>query len=265
MTLSQSRTRLVTRLRSRKTRAREGCVLVEGVRAVTEALDAGVTPSFVVTSPRLGDSPVGRSLGARLHGMDRIEVPDGELAELADTEQTQGVLLVCREPERSLGDLPVGGLFLVLDAVQDPGNVGTLVRSAVAFGFDGVLCLDGTVDPWSPKSVRASAGMVFRLPVLNVPAVEAPGLLASLGAGLLVASAEGEPVAEGMARARASDPVSGPRGWALVVGNEGAGVRAELRAVSGAVVAVPMSGPAESLNVGIAGAILMHQIARSRE
>jgi len=258
MGLSQSRTRLIARLRSRKTRAREARVLVEGVRAVAEALAAGAEPAFVVTAPRLRDTPAGRELEERLADVDRVEVADAEIEALADTEHSQGVLMVCREPERGPDDLPSGGLFLVLDAVQDPGNLGTLVRSAVAFGFDAVLCLEGTVDPWSAKSVRASAAMVFRIPVVSVSAGDAPALLDSLGAGVLVASAEGVPV-ETVAPVGKADTA-----WALVVGNEGAGVRGELRSVAAAVVAVPMSGPAESLNVGIAGSILMHQMARSR-
>jgi TrmH family RNA methyltransferase len=227
---------------------------------VAEALDAGAEPSFVVTSPRLRDTPAGRDLAARLADLECVEVADAEIAALADTEHPQGVLLVCREPALGPADLPPTGLLLVLDAVQDPGNVGTLVRSAVAFGFDGVLCLDGTVDPWGAKAVRASAGMVFRIPVVSLAGTEAAALLASLGCPVLVASAEGIPVEEVVSRGGSTER----DGWTLVVGNEGAGVREELRAVASAVVAVPMSGPAESLNVGIAGSILMQQIARSR-
>ncbi len=265
MPLSQSRTRLLSRLKTRKTRARERQVLVEGVRAVAEALDAGAMPSFVVTSPRLRETPAGLSLEARIADLDRVEVSELELSALADTEHPQGVLLVCREPEPADTDLPVGGLFLVLDAVQDPGNLGTLVRSAVAFGFDGVICLDGTVDPWSAKAVRSSAGMTFRVPTLTLAGAEAPARLGGLGARILVASAEGVSVESVVAGEGASARGPGGHGWALVVGNEGAGVRGELRAAASAVVSVPMKGPAESLNVGIAGAILMHLIARSRQ
>jgi TrmH family RNA methyltransferase len=264
MSLSQSRTRLIARLRSRKSRTREGRVLVEGIRAVAEALNAGARPAFAVTSPRLRESPAGRSLDDRLGELDRVEIGDAELSGLGDTEHPQGVLLVCHEPDAGDDELPPGGLFLVLDAVQDPGNVGTLVRSAVAFGFDALLCLDGTGDPWSAKAVRASAGMVFRLPVVATSAARATERLGALGVPILVASSEGEPVGASLGTAREPGTSGARRGLALVVGNEGVGVRGEIRAVADSVVAVPMSGPAESLNVGIAGAVLMYDIARTR-
>ena len=134
----------------------------------------------------------------------------------------------------------------------------------MAFGFDAVLCLDGTGDPWSAKAVRASAGMVFRLPVVSTSAARVTERLGSLGVHVLVASAEGVPVEASVGSARESGTLEGRRGLALVVGNEGAGVRAEIRAAASSVVAVPMSGPAESLNAGIAGAILMYDISRIR-
>jgi TrmH family RNA methyltransferase len=262
LALSQSRTRLLARLRSRKSRARERRVLVEGTRAVGEALNAGALPVFAVTSPRLRESDAGKVLGARLESLDRVEVSDVELSSLGDTEHPQGVLLVCEEPDAGDGDVHAGGLFLLLDAVQDPGNVGSLVRCAVAFGFDAVLCLDGTGDPWSAKAVRASAGMAFRLPVVTTSAATATERLRSLGVRILVAAAEGGGVEGALVTAHEAGSESGGRGLALAVGNEGSGVRAEVRDAARGVVGVPMIGPAESLNASIAGAILMYDIAR---
>ena len=140
----------------------------------------------------------------------------------------------------------------MLDGIQDPGNAGTLVRAAVAFGVDAVIVLDGTVDPWSPKTVRSSAGMIFRLPVVRASAADAIGRLQEVRVPILVADARGEDV-----EARRRD-----RGFALVVGNEGAGVRPEIAEGAAASVAVRMPGPAESLNVAMAGAILLHALTR---
>lgn len=251
MALSQGRTRLIARLRARKTREREGLVLVEGVRASAEALDGGAAVTLAVVSPRLESTEAGARLAARLQGLEVGRVGDAELEALADTQTPQGVLLVCRQPARGLEDLD-GARFLVLDALQDPGNVGTLVRGAVAFALDGVICLDGTVDPWGAKAVRASAGGVFRLPVAAADAADLVPWLADRGVPLLVADAGGED-----AHGRA-----GAERFALAVGNEGEGVRADLRAAAEAVVAVPMAGPAESLNAGVAGSILMHVLTR---
>lgn len=250
MTLSQRRSRLIGRLRARKTRGREGLVLVEGVRAATEALDAGADVSFVVTSPKLTATEAGRVLLRRVDEHDVEAVADGALAELADTQSPQGVLLVCREPESSLSRLR-RGRYLVLDGIQDPGNAGTLIRGAVAFGLDGVVCLDGTVDPWSAKTVRASAGMVFRSPVLSATPRELLRRLADVDVPLFVADSVGDDVEAHRAM----------EAFALVVGNEGAGVRRDLKDRAEAVVSVPMRGPAESLNVVAAGSILMHTLS----
>jgi TrmH family RNA methyltransferase len=249
--LSQRRAALVARLRIAKSRGAEGAVLVEGVRAVSEALAAGVAVRFAVTSPRIGTTEEGRVLAQRLATLDLAHVDDDELAKISDTEHSQGVLVVAAEPQGSLGAIRPKGRYLVLDGVQDPGNAGTLVRAAVAFGLDGVLFVDGTVDPWIPKTVRASAGMIFRIGVIRAKAVEVVERLRAAGVPILVADVKGD------------DPGGHDgNGFALVVGNEGAGVRAELTGAANAVVAVHMQGPAESLNVAMAGSILLHALTK---
>ena len=252
MSLSQRKERLVARLRTAKSRAREHAVLVEGVRAVSEALDAGVVADFAVTSPRLLATKAGARLAERLGGQDVVAVADQELEHLSDTDRPQGVLLVCQEPEAALDRVVHGGRYLVLDHVQDPGNAGTLIRAAVAFGLAAVVCLDGTVDPWGPKTVRSSAGMIFRIPVVRAGAREAVERLAAEGVPLFVADAEGGDV---------SDHRRAPT-FALVVGNEGAGVRTEVLEQADERLSVGMPGPAESLNVAMAGSILLHVLTR---
>ncbi len=245
----------MARLTHRKTREREGLVLVEGVRAAADALDAGAELRFSLRSPWLDGTDEGRALRARLEaaGADVDEVGNEELAGLADTESPQGILLVCAEPRPPAAEVVrPGARLLLLDAVQDPGNAGTLIRAATAFGLDGVVALDGTVDPWNPKTVRAAAGMAFRLPVLGASWAEVEALLASSGLPLLVADAGGEPPP--------TEPLDG--GWALAVGNEAAGPRGDVRAAARTVVRVPMPGPAESLNVGVAGSILLYALTK---
>ena len=229
-------------------------MLVEGVRAVTEALDAGANGRFAVTSPRLGHTSGGSALATRLAAAD-LEVhavDDAELRELADTEHAQGVLLVCSEPRSSLDLVEAGVRLLVLDGVQDPGNTGTLVRASVAFGLDAVIALEGTADPWAPKTVRASAGMAFRIPVIQARLLDAVAVLQRAGVPLCVAAAVGEAVGGDLRRG----------GFALIVGNEGAGVRDELRDAATSTVSIPMPGPAESLNVGMAGSLLLYELTK---
>ncbi len=254
MSLSQRREQIVRRLRRRKSRVREGLVLVEGVRAVREALQAGAEVRFVITAPRLESAPGGAELVSILEGagMAPDVVEDGDLVSLADTEHPQGILAVCAQPVVGAEVVRQGGRYVVLDGVQDPGNVGTLIRGAVAFEMDGIVVLDGTADPWGAKAVRASAGMVFRKPLVGIQFGHAMQRLAGEGIPVLVADPGGADVTT----------FDLPDGWALVVGNEGAGPRPNVDGAPGERVAIPMPGPAESLNVGVAGAILMYALTQ---
>lgn len=255
MALSQRRRRILGRLTSAKSRRKEGLVLVEGVRAASEALDAGAEVRFAVVSPRLRGSPEGSALLTRLHaaGTDLDEASDREIGEVADTEHPQGLVLACAEPPSDASQIRPGGRYLVLDALQDPGNAGTLVRAAVAFGLDGVIGLDGTVDLWGTKAVRASAGMAFRIPLIHLDEGALFHHLDQAGLALFAASSGGGDVADW----------SPSQGWALAVGNEGRGCRDRVLERSTGRLEVPMPGPAESLNAGVAGSILLYAMTRA--
>lgn len=252
MGLSKSKSRLIGRLKDRKLRTREGLVLVEGVRAVTEVLDAGKCVRFAVGAPRLRGGERSEGLLERLEAasipVDWVD--DGEVVALADTESPQGILVVVEEPEADLLQLAPGQRLLILDGVQDPGNLGTLIRAARAFDVEAVVALEGTVDPWNPKSVRAAAGASFHLPVVRESWDRCHRWLRERGVAILVADPAGTDVGE----------VRPEGGWALVIGNEGAGPRREILGGGWTLVAVPMSGGMESLNVGVAGAILLYAL-----
>ena len=255
MTLSRARSKLLAGLRSRKSREREGLFLVEGVRSAGEALDARTEIRFGVVAPRVLELAGGARLVERLEaaGLEIHHVDDAELAGLSDTQAPQGVLLVCREPTVALQDLAGDPLrLLVLDGVQDPGNAGTLVRAAAAFALQGVVTLDGSVDPFNPKVVRACAGALFRVPVLRAAWSDLLPWLRGRGVRLLIADAAGADVGG----ADASPP------WALVVGSEAAGVREEVAAEATQVVGIPMPGGTDSLNAAMAGAILLYVLRR---
>ena len=256
MVLSQRRASLLKRLAARRQRERERLVLVEGVRTVSEALDAEAQIRFAVVSQRLRLSESGRKLEARLlaSGCEVTGIDDHGLAEVSSTESPQGVLAVCEQSESTLDQVIAARCpILVLDALQDPGNVGTLIRSAVAFGFNGIIALDGTTDPWGSKVVRASAGALFRASIALASAEAAGRALLEAGRTVLVAAVEG------------NDLSQRPRDVVLVVGNEGTGVRAGVRQMADATISVPLEGPVESLNAGIAGSILMHQLTQGRK
>lgn len=253
-TLSDARRRLIGRLRHRKTRAREGLVLVEGVRVVGDLLEAGVRPKFALVSPRC--DALAPDLAARLGEVTEVvRVDDDTLEHCADTSTPQGVLAVAPEPDGDWFDrIGPDDRVLVLDALQDPGNVGTLVRTAAALGASGVVLLDGSVEPWNPKAVRASAGAVFRCRLAQVQSDRALERLARAGLPILVADASGSDVA----------PPTWHGGWALVIGSEGHGAREAIRAEAAQTVRVPMAAGVESLNAGVAGSILLYELTRHR-
>lgn len=209
-----------------------------------------------MTTSSIEDTPRGRDLVARLEqlGVPRRVVPDSEFTGLATTDAPQGIIIVADIPEADLEDLAPPeerGVVLALDAVQDPGNLGTMIRSAEAFAVQAVLVLPGSADPWNPKSVRAAAGSSFRIPVIPATAGEALTRMRGMGYTVLGASAAGPPL-----------PENRPSNVVLVMGNEGAGLSETTTAHVDALVGIPLRGRAESLNVTAAAAILMYELTR---
>ena len=195
--------------------------------------------------------------GARFEGfagsLSEVQsLDDVSLAELSDTEHPQGVLCICTEPGLDLVQLRnrAPSTLLLLDGLQDPGNMGTLIRAARAFGVDAVIVLDGSVDPWNAKAVRAAAGASFHTHIARAPWAEARPWLEEQHIEILAADPAGDDVRSFQVRGS----------WALAVGNEGAGLRADIAAASTKRIAIPMPGKAESLNAGVAGSILLYSL-----
>lgn len=243
-------------LKRRKGRSEHGLFLAEGVRLLEDLLASGLRVRHLLHTPEARESSRGRELLARCEaaGVPTEEVDEEALARYADTVTPQGVAAVAEVPRADRDEVPAGDV-LVLDAVQDPGNAGTVLRTAEALGAVAAVALPGTVDVWNPKVVRASAGSVFRLPVLDLAWQEARDWLRERGSAVWASDAEGEPIGRG-------DAV--PAGVALILGNEGAGVSPEVLAEADRRVAVPLPGGAESLNVAVASAILMDRIFAAR-
>ncbi|MFL5381529.1 MAG: TrmH family RNA methyltransferase [Longimicrobiaceae bacterium] len=254
--LTRREERLLRALAERKHREAEGLFVAEGVRAVEDLAASPLPLRFAAASSSLEDTPRGAAL---LRALERRGTPvravdERALAALAGTEHPQGVLAVATIPRAGLDALRLDAepaAVLVLDAVQDPGNFGTLVRTAEALGAAGVIALPGTVDPWNPKSVRAAMGASFRLPIAAAGWDEAGPWLAGRGVAVVAAVVGADPL-----------PSPPPRRAALVLGNEGAGVGEETLARAGVRAGIPLRGRAESLNVAAAGAILLHELLR---
>ncbi|CAN5649814.1 RNA methyltransferase [soil metagenome] len=189
-------------------------------------------------------------------GAPLLEVSDGVLRAVADTATPQGAVAVVGTPRVTVRELPEDiSLVLVLSEVRDPGNAGTLLRTAVAAGADAVVFAGKTVDPFSPKAVRASAGAVWRVPVITAPQPRAVLIaLRDRGQVTLATSADGPP----------ADAADLTRPLALVLGNEAWGIEPSLADLVDEQVGIAMPGPVESLNVAIAGSILLFEAARQR-
>lgn len=240
-------------LHRRKARERRGLALAEGVRLVEEMLAAAVPCKGAVVAPTLETTPRGMALLAALeaNGVTVERASDQELTALAATDHPQGVLAVYQPVEWSLDQMAPAPHrpLVVLDAVQDPGNVGTIARTALAFGASGLIALPGTVDLANPKVVRGAAGALFRLPHLHADQVAVLDWLRRHGVPLWATAMDGEPLG-----AAPDTPV------ALVLGNEGAGMQHDLLSAAARRVVIPIRAEAESLNVAIAAGILLHHL-----
>lgn len=247
-------------LTRRKARERTGLFVAEGIRTVEELLASPLRITGALTCDIIDRTPRGAVLAAALHGrgVEVVRVSEREFLSATDTEHPQGVLAIAEQPRHTLETSalpPARGAFrlLVLDGIQDPGNVGTLLRTAAALGVTATVALPGTADPWNAKVVRSAVGMQFRHPTILCTEEELGAFLRAHGIVLWGADAGGTPV----------DDVTPPAKLALVVGNEGAGLKPSVRGACEALVALPMAKGAESLNVAVAAGIALFAL-RSR-
>lgn len=230
--------------------------MAEGVRTTEELLRSQLRIRGALISPELAAAPRGSRLREALValGLDVHEVDETSFRSASDTESPQGVLAIAEIPERTLANLQIRGhaRVLVLDAIQDPGNAGTLLRTAAALGATATLALPGTVDLWNSKVVRSAMGALFLQPAYSCTWNEADVFLSSNGIELWAADAAGEVLA-GVTSAA-------PARLAIAVGNEGAGLSADARRRVSRTVAIPVSEEAESLNVAVAAGILLYSL-----
>lgn len=241
-------------LRRRKAREKQQSFAAEGVRAVEELVRSTLAIRGVLVAPQLADAPRGAALIDTLdaRGIAITEVTPAELASAAETESPQGVLAVADIPRRSFDDLtlPPRARIVLLDAVQDPGNAGTIVRTAAALGAAAVVALPGTVDLWNAKVVRSAMGAGFHL----------PAFASTWDALDLFRRRESVTLWGADAGGTALDRLVPPERLGLVVGNEGAGLSPDARDRADALASLPIEHTVESLNVAVATGILLYQL-----
>ena len=234
-------------LKDRKGRKETGCFLVEGRKMVEEAVaSAFPVEAILVDADRLGEF----TLPA---GIPAYSMPGHVLAAVCDTKTPQGIAAVVR-----MAEVELHGMRLVaMDGVQDPGNVGTIIRTADAAGFDGVILSTQCADVFSPKVLRATMGSAFRMGIRVTD--DLPGLLTQMvqeGASVLSSQLDGDPFYQ-------RSPLN--ERFVLVIGSEGNGVTDEVKDVATHRVKLPMRGGAESLNAAVAAGIMMYELTRDMD
>lgn len=237
----------IRRACARGTLTDQGLAVAEGPHLLEEAIRSGVAlEAVIVTEGRVQDFSIPASARA-------ISVPDGVFRKLSSTEAPQGVISLFRPGAWTFDSMAAGRpLLVLLDGIQDPGNLGAILRTAEAFGATGCVLMKGCVNPYNPKSIRASAGSIFRMPLLY--GLEAEQVMAELKARSIppfAASARGEVEAK---------DVDFSGNAALIIGSEGRGI-SEVLLKNSKRVRIPTAG-VESLNASIAAAVLLYEAQR---
>ena len=236
---------------SAKARREEGLFLAEGTRLCREALDSGLRTEVILATPEaLAREPW---LGER---GEVLEITPEVAAAIADTKSPQGVFCLCAIPKEPLFAIRPEGRYLLLDGLQDPGNLGTILRAGEGAGITGVIMDQNTADIYNPKVIRSTMGSIFRVPFLYTDDLpETLQVLKSQGIRLFAAHLDGE---------GAYDQEVYRKDTGFLIGNESRGLSHETAVLADRLIKIPMAGQVESLNAAIASSILMFEAARQR-
>ncbi len=252
--------RAIVAIRRPRRSQKTGLIFLEGFRLCQDALESGVVAVYLLLSDSAAELPAAKSLEQQAGAsVQTLILPDRLFKTLCGTQNPQGIALVCQAPPLDqLPDPPSeNGLYLVAENIQDPGNLGTMIRTADAFAFDAVILTEGTVYPFNDKVIRAAMGSCFHLPLgcfSDIKAVAAWFRTADRP-GTLLAS---DPLATDYLPFDLRLPA------ALIIGNEARGLSHEARAICRKRVAIAMPGRAESLNAAAAAAVLCHDLMQYR-
>lgn len=242
----------IKKLKEKKYRILRKQFIVEGFRFVSEALQSEFQVSIVIVSESQRSRYEKFQIDEMIKSDTKVYYVNEKLFNtICSTESPQGILAVVTNKQIKLED--VTGFYVLVDGVQDPGNLGTIIRSADASGALGVILLKGTVDAFNEKALRATMGSIFHLPVVEFKDLHELKNLMTSGFKLIVSSLEGE-------NNFYEESLQGK--IIIAVGNEGSGVSKEIHELADKRVKIPMPGKAESLNVAIAGSIMMFEYVR---
>jgi len=237
--------KLVKSLKTKKGRDEHGLFIIEGAKLVAE-----IPPNWRVCAYICAESYSHKPSEA-------IIVSDSRFASLSDTVTPQGIMAVCEKQEFKLADIASDNPFILRgETLSDPGNIGTLIRTAAAAGADGVILSNGSGDIYNPKTIRAAAGASLRIPIIEKADLNAIiPILQKRKINVLAAHINGEVSPYG---------INLKQGCAIVVGNEAHGLSEEVSALADVRVKLPMARDVESLNASVAGGILIYEVLRQR-
>ena len=263
------RIKAIKKLEQKRERDREGLFVIEGFHLVEEAIkhhaeietilystSADVALLAKIETDLMKNQGHQQNLDSRNAGIDFILITDSILKTLANTPAPQGIIAILKQPKMAIEMLlddnkrPLAHLLL-LDNVQDPGNVGTMIRTAEAAGFKGIILGDGSADLFNDKTIRATQGALFQLPIIKVNLEALLPALHDAGYESWVTTLE---------EATFYTALPKPQKCALIMGNEGQGVDPKLQKLASTKVKIPMLGQSESLNVGVAAGILIYHL-----
>ena len=238
----------------KKERMKSKTFIIEGIKIIEEAIDHSYSIKNIIYTDKLMNTKGGLEFFETIKDREElIFVPDNIFREISDTENPQGVLAIARFRFEDLDKLKEkeNPSLIFLDRLQDPGNMGTIIRTADAFNMDGIIITDGSVDPYNPKVVRATMGSIFRLPIYYIEdSIQGLSYLKENGLRIFSTSLEGSlPIYD----------IDYNKGFILVIGNESTGVSDEIYSLSDELIRIPMPGRAESLNAGVAASIIMYE------
>jgi TrmH family RNA methyltransferase len=248
-----SKIKLVRALLGRaKERRESNAFVVEGVRLVEEAVNSNWSVQFALYDESLSERGVSLVEGLKSRGVEVETVTESLMKSLSETETPQGILAVLEFPQFPIPNFP--NFILIPDQIRDPGNLGTLLRSAAATGVQAVLLPPETTDAFAPKVVRSGMGAHFRLPIRSMTWEQIEQISNSTNLQIYLADMDGRSCWETDLR----QPL------ALIVGGEAEGASSEARKLADQQISIPMTGKMESLNAGVAGSVLMFEVVRQR-
>ncbi len=251
---SNPRLRIARQLHSRTGAVKNGLFLMEGPRFVSDQL-MRILPEWVLLSAEAGEQARRVAREAEADGRDVLHVPPELFEDISDTETSQGIIAAFPLPEPDPEALTRDGVFLLLDGLSDPGNMGTVIRSAAAFGCRAVVTGRGSCFPFLPKVTRAAAGTNAGIPVFGD--VRLPEFMKENSPGMVFVGADADGGAMDLLRGKV-------RRLGLVIGSEAHGISPETGEFLSARVAVPMRGGVESLNAAVSASILLYEAFRNR-